>query len=60
MSLYNVFLYRCSRSNPAYQEIRNRHYVPNNGAVGQQIHYLIYLDKKIVGIISGGAALYGG
>lgn len=58
MSLYNVFLYRCSRSNPAYQEIRNRHYVPNNGAVGQQIHYLIYLDKKIVGIISGGAAAY--
>ena len=32
--------------------------MPNNGAVGQQIHYLIYLDKEIVGIISGGSAAY--
>lgn len=46
------------RTHPAYQEIRDRHYVPNNGAVGQQIHYLIYLDKKICGIISGGSAAY--
>lgn len=46
------------RSNPCYQEIRSRHYVPNHGAVGQQIHYLIYLDNKIVGIISGGSAAY--
>lgn len=32
--------------------------MPNNGAVGQQLHYLIYLDKQIVGIISGGSAAY--
>ena len=56
--MYNVRLYRCERSNPFYQEIRSRHYVPNNGAVGQQIHYLIYLDGDIVGIISGGSAAY--
>ena len=41
-----------------YQEIRDRHYIPNNGAVGQQIHYLVYLDKRVIGIISGGAAAY--
>ena len=51
-------LRECKRSHPVYQEIRSRHYVPNNGAVGQQIHYLIYLDNKIVGIISGGSAAY--
>lgn len=56
--MYNVFLYRCGRTHPEYQKIRDRHYVPNNGAVGQQIHYLIYLDKRIVGIISGGSAAY--
>ena len=55
---YNVKLIRCMRSNPAYQEIRDRHYVKNNGAVGQQIHYLIMLDRDIVGIISGGSAAF--
>lgn len=56
--MYNVKLLRCSRTHPAYQQIRDRHYIPNNGAVGQQIHYLIFLDKQIVGIISGGSAAY--
>ena len=56
--MYNVRLEQCKRSNPFYHEIRNRHYVPNNGAVGQQLHYLIYLDGKICGIISGGSAAY--
>lgn len=53
-SLYNVRLEQCSRGDRRYQEIRNRHYVPNHGSVGQQIHYLIWLDGKICGIISGG------
>lgn len=56
--MYNIKLVECKRTHPAYQEIRNRHYVPNHGAVGQQIHYLIYLDDEIVGIISGGSAAY--
>lgn len=56
--MYNARLVECKRTHPVYQEIRNRHYIPNNGAVGQQIHYLIYIDKNIVGIISGGAATY--
>lgn len=55
---YNVRLERCKRSHGLYQEFRNRHYVPNNGAVGQQIHYLIWLDRECVGIISGGSAAY--
>lgn len=55
---YAVRLEQCKRSNYAYQEIRSRHYIPNHGAIGQQLHYLIYLDKEIVGIISGGSAAY--
>lgn len=51
-------LERCKRSNAIYQEIRNRHYIPNNGAVGQQIHYLITLGGECIGIISGGSAAY--
>jgi len=41
-----------------YQSIRDRHYIPNNGSVGQQIHYLCYLDGKPCGIISGGSAVF--
>ena len=55
---YNVALIRCKRSNPEYQEIRDRHYIPNHGTFGQQIHYLIKLDGETVGIISGASAVY--
>ena len=55
---YNIKLERCKRSHPLYQQFRDRHYVPNHGAVGQQIHYLIWLDRECVGIISGGSAAY--
>ena len=54
----DIRLRQCKRSCDAYQEIRNRHYIPNHGAVGQQIHYLIYIDGEISGIISGGSAAY--
>lgn len=54
----NLRLERCKRNNAIYQEIRNRHYVPNKGAVGQQLHYLIMLDGDVVGIISAGSAVY--
>lgn len=56
--MYDIELRRCKRSDGAYQEIRSRHYIPNRGAVGQQIHYLIILERQVVGIISGGAAAY--
>lgn len=55
---YNIVLREVTRSHPSYQEIRDRHYVANHGSVGQQIHYLIYLDNSICGIISGGSAAY--
>lgn len=54
----NIRLVNCKRSCDAYQEIRSRHYIPNHGAIGQQLHYLVYLDNQIVGIISAGAAAY--
>ena len=56
--MYNARLVEVKRTNPIYQEMRSRHYVPNYGAVGQQIHYLIYVDRDVVGIISGGSAAY--
>lgn len=54
----SIQLVKCKRSNALYQIIRDRHYVPNNGAVGQQLHYLIYYKSNCVGIISGGSAAY--
>ena len=56
--MYAVTLVPCSRSDPEYKAIRDRHYIPNKGAIGQQLHYLIVLEREIVGIISGGSAAY--
>ena len=55
-----IRLEQCKRTDPRYQEIRDRHYIPNHGAVAQQIHYLIYIYNawKLVGIISAGSAVY--
>jgi len=47
------------RSDKDYQSIRDRHYVANHGCVGRQLHYNIYLDDKLVGIISGASAIWG-
>lgn len=49
----------CKRTDERYQEIRNRHYIPNNGTHGQQIHFLVHYKEKIVGIISGASSVYG-
>jgi hypothetical protein len=49
----------CKRTNPIYQDIRNRHYIPNNGTHGQQIHFLIHYNHQVVGIISGASSVYG-
>jgi len=53
-----VALTRCKRTDPAYQAIRDRHYVPNRGTHGQQIHYLIWVEGEVVGIISGASSVY--
>ena len=47
---YNIRLERCKRTDPRYQEIRDRHYIPNHGCIGQQIHYLVFLEDEVVGI----------
>jgi len=48
----------CKRTNAQYQEIRDRHYVANRGCIGQQLHYLIIIDNKVGGIISGASCVY--
>lgn len=53
-----VYLEFCKRTNPIYQEIRNRHYIPNRGTHGQQIHFLIHYREQVVGIISGASSVY--
>lgn len=55
---YKFDLIRCKRNCAEYKAIRDRHYIPNHGAVGQQMHYLICMDDEVIGIISGGASAY--
>ena len=51
-----IDLVPCKRSDRAYKDIRDRHYIPNKGCQGQQVHYLILDNGRLVGIISGAAA----
>src|SRR5260370_1065166 len=53
-----LYLEFCKRTDPRYKDIRDRHYVPNRGAQGQQAHFLIHYDSEIVGIISAGSAIW--
>lgn len=46
------------RTDPRYQEIRDRHYIPNMGTHGQQAHYLIFDEDNLAGIISGASAVH--
>ena len=55
---YAISLHRCSRNDPAYKAIRNRHYIPNRGCIGAQLHYLIELDGQTVGVISGASPAF--
>ena len=55
---YAISLCCVKLSNPDYQAIRNRHYVPNHGCIGMQIHYLIKEADHTIGIISGASAVY--
>ena len=51
-------LVQCSRTNPEYKKIRDGHYVANHGCIGRQLHYLIYDETEIIGIISGASAVW--
>jgi hypothetical protein len=55
----DIVLEFCSRSDPRYQAFRDRDYVENHGAIGQQVHFLIWYKRPLAGIISGGSAVYG-
>jgi hypothetical protein len=48
----------CKSSDPRYQEIRDRHYVPNKGAQGQQLHFIIHYKGQVAGIISAASSVY--
>lgn len=48
----------CKRTDPRYSAMRDRHYIPNRGAHGQQLHFLVMDDDVQVGIISGGSGVY--
>lgn len=54
----DIVLTMCQRTDPRYVEFRNRHYITNNGCHGQQLHYLVFLDGKHQGVISGASAVY--
>jgi hypothetical protein len=58
-SFPDLVLEFCSRTDPRYKEIRDRHYVENKGSIGQQIHFIVWYKKKIAGIISGGSSVWG-
>jgi hypothetical protein len=58
MIVPELYLEFCTRSDPRYKAIRDRHYVKNTGAHAQQIHFLIHYKGHIAGIISGGSAVY--
>jgi hypothetical protein len=54
----DIWLESCSRTDPRYEEIREDHYIPNHGAIGQQAHFLIHYKGGLVGIISGASPVY--
>ena len=49
----------CQRTHPAYLQFRDRHYITNSGCHGQQLHYLVMIDGRLHGILSGASAVYG-
>ena len=59
MSNEEIALEFVKRTDSRYQEIRNRHYVENNGTHGQQLHFVIHYKGNVVGIISGASSVYG-
>jgi hypothetical protein len=54
----DILLEVCKRTDNRYVEIRDRHYIPNKGCHGQQVHFIIHYGGEVVGIISGASAVY--
>jgi len=53
-----VYLVRTTRESPEYRHFRDRHYVPNHGCIGRQIHYLIVEGNTPIGIITGASPVW--
>lgn len=53
--VHHLALEFCKSTDPRYKAVRDRHYVPNRGAVGQQVHFLALRGTQTLGIISGGS-----
>lgn len=53
-----IELKQCSRTDAEYKNIRDRHYVENHGCIGRQVHYKIYRENELVGIITGASAVW--
>jgi hypothetical protein len=48
----------CKLTDPRYQESRNRHYVANKAVHGRQLHFLVWANNCLEGIISASSAVY--
>ena len=46
------------RTDPVYKQYRNNHYIPDRGLVGQQLQYLIFYGKEVVGVIGGASSAF--
>jgi len=53
-----VTLVECGRGDPHYKGFRDRHYIPNKGSFGKQVHYLVIVEGKVAGVISGGESVF--
>ena len=51
-------LLQCKKSDVEYNQIRDNHYVPNHGTVGRQLHYKIYYNDMLCGVIVGASAVF--
>lgn len=58
LQLPELCLEFCSAGDPRYCDIRKDHYVVKKGSHGQQVHFLVWYKGGLVGIISGGGAVY--
>lgn len=53
-----VALVGVKKTDPLYKHFREKHYIPDQGIVGQSLQYLIFYDGNPVGIIGGSSAVY--
>jgi len=58
LQLPELCLEFCSAGDPRYTLIRKDHYVVKKGNHGQQVHFLVWYQGEIAGIISGGGPVY--